>query len=118
VAAGDRVRLGANVFVSAPAADEAEAIALRGEIGAALRPLLDGGEIAGYRAVAVASEEDWDEHDIDRDVLEAVSGGVLPIVYLAISYDADVAAQPGPGVGRVIERFSLQPAYQVSPPAG
>jgi hypothetical protein len=112
------MRLGARVYVTAQPDDEPAAIALRGEIGAALASLLEHGQLAGYRAVAVGSEEDWDEQDVDREAIDGATGGGLPIVYLAVSYDDDDPAQPGPDVGRVIKRFNLQPAYQIPPPAG
>jgi hypothetical protein len=63
------MRLGADLYVSVPAGGEPAAVALRGEIGAALAPLLELGEIAGYRAVAVGSEEEWDEQDVDRSAI-------------------------------------------------
>ena len=112
------MRLGARVYVTARADDEPAAVALRGEIGAALAPLLELGQVSGYRAVAVGSEEEWDEQDVDREAIEAATGGVLPIVYVAVGYDGDDPAQPGADVTSVIERFNLQPAYQIPPPAG
>jgi hypothetical protein len=73
------MRLAARIYVTTQGMDDADAArAVRRALGRALRERLEQGLIAGYEAIAIASEQDWVEEGLDRETIEAVTGGRLP----------------------------------------
>jgi hypothetical protein len=57
------------------------------EVAADLKPRQAAGEFAGYTAMALAGPDDYDAGDIDPDIVEEVTGGQFPAIYLNITYD-------------------------------
>jgi hypothetical protein len=111
------VRLGARIYVTADGiADAASALALRARIAEALQRHLQDGLLSGYEVGSVTSEDQWADEGMDRDIIEPVTGGALPVVYVNLSYDADDPRQRDADHSQVIEAFGLREAYEVTPP--
>jgi len=56
---------------------------------AALDPLYERDAIAGYHLSVIEHEDDFEEKDLDRPLLESGTGGVLPALYLNLTYRID-----------------------------
>lgn len=52
-----------------------------------LKPRQEAGEFAGYTAVALAGPDDYEAGDIALDIVEEVTDGKFPAIYLNITYD-------------------------------
>lgn len=63
-----------------------EAVALMGNLGSRLSVLQREGALAGYQVVALVVPGDFEEEDIDRDLVEAVTLGRLPAIYLNLTF--------------------------------
>ena len=112
------MRLGARIYATTEGfADAAGAVARRGELGEALEHRLEDGLISGYIAGSVTSEAQWDDESVDRAVIDAVTGGALPVVYANLTYDADDERQAGADLRDLLEAFGLRIAQEITPPA-
>jgi hypothetical protein len=58
-------------------------------LGVDLEARLAAGSLAGYRATAVLVDDDFEDQDIERALVEPVTGGTLPAIYLNLTYDLD-----------------------------
>ena len=45
------------------------------------------GRIEGYAIAPGLDEEDYDDHDIDQDLVEKITGGKFPFIFINITYD-------------------------------
>jgi hypothetical protein len=110
------MRLAARIYVTTrPLADAEAALAARRALGQALRERLEQGVIAGYEAIAIASEEDWVEEGLDREPIEAVTGGRLPIVCVNVTRDADDPRQSAANDDDLIAEFGLRTVLETAP---
>jgi hypothetical protein len=111
------MRLGARIYATtAGVHDAGSALAVRARLGEALAARLADGLLAGYETGSVSSDEQWEDEGMDREVIDAVTGGALPVVYANLTYDADDPRQRDADHGDLIRAFALQPAYEVTPP--
>ena len=54
--------------------------------GARLDEIYDQGTIAGYKLLVLENENDYEEEDLDRPAIERETGGVLPCLFLNVTY--------------------------------
>lgn len=77
-------------------------IALVRRLREALRPHREAGTLEGFRAVAITEPDDFDEHDIDPDLVEHVTQGALPALYLNLTYDIDHQQPDHPAIASLL----------------
>lgn len=73
---------------------------------------------AGYQAVALVEPDDFEEDDIDRDLVESVTQGRLPALYLNITYDLDVHRPGDPETESVLSAAGMTHVVTDPPAAG
>lgn len=61
------------------------------EIGARLDALYAAGAITGYHSYLLGNEEDFLDHDVDRELIDVE----LPVVYFEVGYDVDRVGPEG-----------------------
>lgn len=82
------------------------------ELEAKLEEKVDAESIAGFTVVALTESDDFEEYDINRDVVERVTHGRLPTLRLNITYDLDIHRVDNP---EVIELLSADDMVRVYP---
>jgi hypothetical protein len=83
-----------------------------------LEHLADAGVFAGYHGVALVEPDDFEEDDIDRDLVESVTHGRLPAIYLNITYDLDLHRAGGPEIDSVLSDGGMTHVVTYPPAAG
>jgi hypothetical protein len=63
-------------------------------LGDRLKTLMEHTPGMGYSATVLYEPGDFEEEDIERELVEPTTGGQLPVMYLNLTYDLD---QFGPG---------------------
>ncbi|GLZ02379.1 hypothetical protein [Actinoplanes sp. NBRC 103695] len=63
------------------------AVSVVRRLGPRFRSWLDAGLIAGYQAVALTDPEELVERDLDPEILDPVTHGELPAIYLNLTYE-------------------------------
>jgi hypothetical protein len=112
-----RVRLGARIYATTHGCeDRAYALAVKDAIAEKLAQRREAGLITGYEATAIGSDEDWEEQGLDREVIDEVTGGGLPVIYVNITYDADDPRQRDADHSDIVEMFHLLPVLEVTEP--
>lgn len=111
------MRLGARIYATTGGFDDrASAIAVKDAIGDALAARRAAGLLAGYEATVIATDEDWEEQGLDREVIDDVTGGALPVIYVNVTYDADDPRQRDADHRELVEAFELRPVLEVTEP--
>lgn len=111
------MRLSARIYATTHGfRDRAGAIVVKDEIGDALAQRRSAGLLAGYEATVIASDDDWEEEGLDREVLEEVTGGRQPFIYVNVTRDVDDPVQAAAGDGDLVEAFQLEPVLEVTEP--
>ena len=110
------MRLGARFYATTDGCeDERRALATRVAIGDALAERLAAGLLTGYTATAVMSDEQWEDEGLDRELVEAVTGSHVPVIYVNITFDADDPRQRDADYRELLERFGLRPVAEIAP---
>jgi hypothetical protein len=111
------MRLGARIYATTHGCEDRPcALAAKDAIAEALAQRRAAGLLAGYEATVIASDEDWEEQGLDREVIDAVTGGGLPVIYVNITYDADDPRQRDADHADLVEMFRLRPVLEVTEP--
>jgi hypothetical protein len=59
------------------------------EISDRFKALYASGVITGYHCCLLGNDDDFLDHDVDRDAIEAITGGTVPTIYVEVGYDAE-----------------------------
>jgi hypothetical protein len=111
------MRLGARIYATTRRCDDVPTtIAVKEAIAETLERKRAAGLLTGYEATAITSDEDWEEEGLDRETIDAVTGGDLPLVYVNITYDTDDPRQRDADHADVVEMFRLQLVLEVTEP--
>jgi hypothetical protein len=100
-----------------PGRDREAVIAQVAEMKAALDPLLDRGVFTGWAIDSLLTEDDFDDRDIDPELVEPITGGELPAIYLNITYDLDRNAPGHREVDDFVTRTGLVHSFTDPPVA-
>lgn len=74
------------IFVSAREFDtDEEALSLMRRLGSRLSKLQKEGTLVGYQVVTLMESNDFDDEDVDRELVESVTGGRLPTIYVNLT---------------------------------
>jgi hypothetical protein len=104
------MRLAPHIYATTHGADDAAgAVAVKNAIAEALERRLAAGQIAGWEATAITTDEDWLEEGLLRDPIDAATGGGLPVVYVNVTKDEDDPRQSERDDSDLIEAFALRP---------
>jgi hypothetical protein len=93
------------------ATDHDSTVRLAREIGADLHKLLDDGLLEGFQSVAITSEEHFEQDDLPRELVEGVTEGRLPAVYVNLTYDDENPRQTGADHTDFLFARGLRPAW-------
>lgn len=105
------------IYAAAPAGPEAAISTIR-SLREALQPRLTAGTLAGYSAVALLEPDDFADEDIDPALVEPVTHGALPAVYLNLTYDLDRQRPGGPEIESLLAGAGLVHVLTDPAPAG
>lgn len=90
------------------------------ELAYELAPLLDElhhrNVIAGYQALVLKSEDDYEYHDLDRSMIERETLGVFPAIVLNVTYRIDMSEPDLAAIAPMIARCGFQPILVESDP--
>jgi hypothetical protein len=64
--------------------------------------------ISGYQALVLKSEDDYDEHDLDRALIERETRGRLPAIFLNITYHVDTASHGAAMIEPLIAKYGFR----------
>lgn len=111
------MRLGARIYATTHGCeDRACALAVKDAIAEALAQRRADRLLTGYEATAIASDEEWELQGLDRELIDEVTGGGLPVIYVNITYDVDDPGQSGADHSDLVEMFHLLPVLEVTAP--
>lgn len=82
--------------------------ALAYELAPPLDELYNGKVIAGYQALVLKSEDDYEEHDLDRPMIERETQGELPAIFLNITYRIDLSPPDASAIDPLIARYGFK----------
>ncbi|MFF8500695.1 hypothetical protein ACF07L_08560 [Streptomyces anulatus] len=78
--------LACEIFVSAREFDnDEEALNLMRRLGSRLSKLQKETALSGYQVVALTDPSDFDDEDVDLEIVESVTGGRLPTLYVNLT---------------------------------
>lgn len=84
------MNLACRIYVSRQEFETQEAVVdIKNALGSRLSSLLNNEIIAGYAVTILSETDDFDEEDIDREIVESVTAGHLPAIYVNVTYDID-----------------------------
>lgn len=61
------------------------------DLASPLDDLYNRGVISGYQSFVLEAEDDYEEHDLDRPMIERETQGVFPAIFLNVTYRIDAA---------------------------
>jgi hypothetical protein len=86
------MKLQTRLYVTTQGCQDAEAAReLMRAITIPLDELYDGKVISGYQMHVLKTEDDYDEYDLDRPLIERETHGVFPALFLNVTYRIDQA---------------------------
>jgi hypothetical protein len=94
------------IYSAAFTSDELAAATAR-SLDDSLDQVLADGAIAGYRTMALVNDDDFADEDIDRDLVDRGTGGLLPAVYVNVTYDLDRHSAAPAKVRDLMARWGL-----------
>jgi hypothetical protein len=74
-------------------------------LGRELRPRYDDGRLTGFEVVAVLGDDDYVDHEIDREWLDEEQVGGPPFLYVQVCW---APGRPGPDVNDLVARYQLR----------
>ncbi|WP_406159572.1 hypothetical protein OG298_20445 [Streptomyces sp. NBC_01005] len=83
------------------------AIDLMRSFGSRLASLLKSNALAGYRVVAITELDDFEEEDIDREIVESITIGRLPAIYINLTYDLDEHSPDDRELGLILSESGM-----------
>jgi hypothetical protein len=103
------MRLQARVFVTTEGCrDEEASHELMRAAAAVLEELHKRRVIAGYRLSAIVAEDDYEEQDLDRPLIERETAGVLPALFLNVTYRIDGDPPDVDAIEPVITKYAFR----------
>ncbi|MFD5748776.1 hypothetical protein [Streptomyces sp. NPDC127033] len=82
--------LQSRIFVTREGCDVPEtAIDLVRRLGRQLAVHYKSGQLAGYETVAITELGDFENEEIDRELVESVTCGQLPAIYVNLTFELD-----------------------------
>lgn len=97
------------IYVTNSGCDDRDAaVGLMRLIGAELREIGAHRAGIGWNAIAVADQQDFDDFDVDPELLAEHTQGRLPLVTVTVSFDLDRGADRSEEVDALIARHQLQ----------
>jgi hypothetical protein len=64
--------------------------------------------ISGYQTFVLKTEDDYEEYDLDRPLIECETLGVFPAIFLNITYRIDATPPDISAIEPVITRYGFQ----------
>ena len=89
-------------------ADANAARELAYEMAVPLDELYDRKVISGYQSFVLKAEDDYEEHDLDRELIERETQGELPAIFLNITYRIDAAPPDVSAIEPVITKYRFR----------
>ncbi|MFC8828867.1 hypothetical protein ACFT9I_26360 [Streptomyces sp. NPDC057137] len=81
------MNLSCEIFISEREFDtKDETVALMRNLGSRLSVLQAEEALAGYQVVALTDSGDFEDEDVDRELVESVTLGRLPAIYVNLTY--------------------------------
>jgi hypothetical protein len=103
------MRLQTQLYVTSQGCRDGEAT--RALMRAATKPLDDlyqQGVIAGYQLSVLETEDDYEDKDLDRPLIEGETGGALPVLFLNVTYRIDRSPPDTAAIDPVILEFAFR----------
>lgn len=99
------------VFQAVGSKGRASTLARLHALGARLKQLAADHPGLGFEAVALFELADFsDEEFVDRQIVESVTGGKLPAIYLNITYDLDRIGPGEPVIDSLLTEYGFKHA--------
>lgn len=103
------MKLQARFYVTTQGCTDANAArALAYELAGPLDQLYDRNVISGYQSFVLKTEDDYEEHDLDRPMIERETQGVLPAIFLNITYRIGASPPDVSAIEPVITKFGFR----------
>ncbi|TMQ15662.1 MAG: hypothetical protein E6J90_05700 [Deltaproteobacteria bacterium] len=103
------MKLQARFYVTTEGCTDAKAAReLAFELAAPLDQLYDRKVISGYQSFVLKTEDDYEEHDLDRPLIERETHGVLPAIFLNITYRVDAGPPDVSAIEPVIAKYKFR----------
>lgn len=96
--------------------DAAAARELAYELAEPLDELYYRKVISGYQALPIKSEDDYEEHDLDRPLIERETHGALPAIFLNVTYRIDQAPADISAIAPVLAKYQFRHLLTESDP--
>jgi hypothetical protein len=93
------------------ATDPDSAIRVSRALGAHFADLLAQGLISGYQVTAITGDDQFEEDDLPRELIEGVTEGRLPAVYVNMTYDDADPRHTGADHADFLYDHGLRPAW-------
>jgi hypothetical protein len=91
--------------------DPGSALEVARELRAHFADLLAQDVISGYQVTPITSDEDFEEEDLPRELIEGVTEGRLPAVYVNMTYDDANPRHTGADHADFLYDHGLRPAW-------
>ena len=74
---------------------------------AELAEIYERGVIAGYKLLVLKEEDDYEDQDLDRPLIERETGGAFPALYLNVTYRIDQTPPDGAAIEPIVARYGF-----------
>jgi hypothetical protein len=102
------MNLQTRVYVTTVGCQDREAtVAVMHAIGQRVRAIAARRPGLGWQAIALADEQDFEDFDVDRDLITPVTGGRLPVGNLNVSFDLDQGPAGDPELDALVAEYGL-----------
>lgn len=78
------------------------------EMAVPLDELYNRKVISGYQSFVLKTEDDYEEHDLDRPMIEQETQGVFPAIFLNITYRIDTSPADVSAIEPVIKKYGFR----------
>ncbi len=73
-----------------------------------LNELYESGVISGYQLSVIETEDDYEDKDLDRPLIERETAGVIPALFLNVTYRIDRKPPDGAAIEPVITKYAFR----------